>query len=318
MTMASQFSASRNPVAQKRLFVNYADSNQGNIPTSLITTDGLQMIILPYLAALRVSGTDAGQFLHNQLSQDILALNDGESTLACYCEPKGRVLALLLVYRHQQDYRVVMARELATTIVQRLQIYVMRAQVVIEPLAYPVAVTERTDDPAELAELLIQTNLLTARQAQICLLPADPPALDPDTALAEQWHYSELENGVAWLGTNSSGQFLPQMLGFDQIGAVNFKKGCYPGQEIVARSHYLGKVKRHPRRLLINQQNMCLEAMGKIKIHSAGETFDAVLVDSAQQIDGGTCLLAVTRMAPQQVATGLTVAGDYFDCIATM
>ena len=94
-----------------------------------IRQDTKPMITLDYLAPIHFSGADAGNFLHNQLSADVLALGDGESVFACYCEPKGRVLALMLVCRIDEGYRVIMSRALATAVIKRLRMYVMRSEV---------------------------------------------------------------------------------------------------------------------------------------------------------------------------------------------
>ncbi len=277
-------------------------------------TDDPQMILLPYLAAIRLGGEDAGQFLHDQLSADINGLDDAQTTLACYCEPKGRVLALLRVYRHGQDYIVVMARELVEAIVQRLKIYVLRADVRIEPLEDRVAGIDEPDIDKVQPGILIPVDGPPGKATDLLLLPADSEVAESSSALIGQWHYAELENGIAWLGIASSGQFLPQMLGFDQIGAVNYKKGCYPGQEIVARTHYLGKVKRHPRRLR-SRQTIQVRPMDKIVIHAGDERFDALVVDAAQRGDDGTRVLCVTRMDPPLTASGFSCDGRNYACM---
>ena len=92
------------------------------------------MVILPYLSTIRLSGQDAGDFLHNQVSADVLSLAHGDSTFACYCEPKGRVLALMLVCRVGDAFYAVMASSLVQSVVPRLKMYVMRSQVNIETL----------------------------------------------------------------------------------------------------------------------------------------------------------------------------------------
>ena len=92
------------------------------------------MILLPQLSAIRLDGKDAGGFLHNQVSADVLALKDGEATFACYCEPKGRVLALMLIGKSGESYHVLLNASLAAGIAARLKIYVMRANVGIEVL----------------------------------------------------------------------------------------------------------------------------------------------------------------------------------------
>src|SRR5690554_2966424 len=238
------------------------------------------MITLSYLSAIVFKGTDAGEFLHNQLSSDILGLQEGESTLACYCEPKGRVLGLMLVSRQPDGYYAILARSLRDAIVKRLRMYVLRAKVEIDILdGYGVAGTPTTN------VALATSSLDTPAVASISLpesattyLVAEKPAL-PDEAADKQdaWKHAELQRGLTWLGTDTSGEFLPQFLVFEQIGAVNYRKGCYPGQEIVARTHSLGKVKRPPR-LLCSRSLIGPNQMEKVSIHSGDETFDAVTV----------------------------------------
>ena len=102
------------------------------------------------------------------------------------------------------------------------------------------------------------------------------------------------------------------MLGFDQLGAVNFRKGCYPGQEIVARTHYLGKVKRHPR-LLNCKLPASPEPMDKISLISDGKAYDSVVADNVTGEDGSNCLLVVTRMEPDQRAEQIEFQGNTAD-----
>jgi len=255
------------------------------------------MITLSYLAAIHFKGTDAGDFLHNQLSSDILGLKEGESTLACYCEPKGRVLSLMLVSCQSDGYFVVLANSLRDAMVKRLQLYVLRAKVEIDVLeGYGVAGLDGGSDSAPESTPLATLQLPDSSNAYIV---AEISAL-PDAEVDKQdvWKHVELQRGVSWLGTDTSGEFLPQFLGFDQIGAVNYKKGCFPGQEIVARTHYLGKVKRHPR-LVCSQSLIGPNQMEKIHILSGDESYDAVTVDYAFDEAHGNCLFVVTRMDPE-------------------
>ena len=256
------------------------------------------MIELSYLSAVRFSGDDAGDFLHNQLSADIQGLTNGQSTLACYCEPKGRVLALMLVYRFDDDYFVIMSRSLVPTVAGRLKIYVMRSKVSIEILDECTVSALQAGDSQRSDTSIAAIPLPDSDQSLLLGNEKTPVA---DAALQAAWKVAELRRGITWLNPETSGQFLPQMLGFDQLGAVNFRKGCYPGQEIVARTHYLGKVKRHPRQLCTTAFVRPLR-MDKIQIHSGDQTYAAIVVDSAYKKDSEACLFVVTRMDPDLVA----------------
>ena len=265
------------------------------------------MLKLTHLSAILFSGADAGSFLHSQLSADVLGLANGDSTFACYCEPKGRVLALMLVQKFNEDYYVIMSSALATAVIGRLTIYRMRSKVVFDLLDGYTISGMQADDAPELA--LNESHAVPIPGSKQWLAVTSRDITTSSTiALQDEWRVSELSLGITWLNPETSGQFLPQMLGFEALGAVNFHKGCYPGQEIVARTHYLGKVKRHPRLLKCKLMN-CPKPMDKIKIFDDDQGYDAVIADGVIGADGNVCLLAVTRMDP-----GLTARNvEYLD-----
>ena len=258
------------------------------------------MITLPYLSAIQFSGADAGDFLHNQLSADVLGLEKGDSVFACYCEPKGRVLALFLVYRADNDYCVIMSGSLSVAVIQRLKMYVMRSKVDIEIL--DESFVSGFDDNEKPEILLRSPDTIPVPDSETWLVVSSRDiAPESNPSLQDEWKMAELKRGICWLSPESSGQFLPQMLGFDKLGAVNFRKGCYPGQEIVARTHYLGKVKRHPR-LLCTPNKVSPDTLDEIQIRDDGNVHKATIADYAQTENDGTCIFVITRMDPDLVA----------------
>ena len=266
------------------------------------------MINLPYLTAIHISGKDAGQFLHSQLSADVLGLSGGQTTFACYCEPKGRVLALMLVGRNNDDFYVILSRSLAASIVQRLKIYVMRAKVNIEILeACAISGLQPGEAdrnlPRHIAELPIP------RSSDSLLVTDNGASYETAPVLLDAWKFAELKRGILWLCTETSGQFLPQMLDFDRLGAVNFKKGCYPGQEIVARTHYLGKVKRHSR-LLSTSAMICADPLETIQVFNDEQPYDAIIADCSRREQGGSHLFVITRMNPDLPAEKIEYQGQ--------
>jgi folate-binding protein YgfZ len=266
------------------------------------------MVALAYLSVIRFSGTEAGDFLHNQLSADVLGLALGDSTFACYCEPKGRVLALLLVARIDDDYYVIMSRSLVAEVVDRLKIYVMRSKVVIEVLdKYTVTGLQAEGAAGTNPNSTIAIPVPASNNR--FLLTGNTEASDSDPEPAQTWKNSELHRGVTWLGPETSAQFLPQMLGFDQLGAVNYRKGCYPGQEIVARTHYLGKVKRHPRVLNIGA-SICPGPLEKIRIISDEQSYEAIVADCGRGKNDSAILFVVTRMDPDLAADHIEYEGN--------
>lgn len=247
---------------------------------------------LPYLAVARFSGEEACAFLQSQLSADIAALEPGMATFACYCTPKGQVLGLLRVQRTAQEYRVAGARGLLPGMLQRLKMFVFRTRVHFEA-----------------AEDLCVYGLGPGEYLfEEC---AEDGAAD-----VSAWKAAELQAGVAWLGAGSSEKFIPQMLGFDTIGAVSYSKGCYPGQEIVARAKYLGKVKRKPVHARVAGMPLP-EAGARLSVLRGGEWSDAVTVDAVQADDIGVQLMAVAPSEPAAPVTEIEYGGKSYRC-ATM
>lgn len=266
------------------------------------------MLKLRYLSVIRFSGTDAGNFLHGQLSADVLGLDSGASTFACYCEPKGRVLALMLVHRANEEYYVIMSAALAASVSQRLKLYVMRSNVSIELLVEQMVFGLYSDERPEPA-LTSTCEIRLAGSSQWLLVAPHDIVVDTNEGLQADWKISELQLGITWLNPATSGQFLPQWLGFEQLGAVNYRKGCYPGQEIVARTHYLGKVKRHPR-LLSSHLAIEPKPMEKIGLINDGQAYDGIVADCCSAKDGNVCLLVITRMEPDLITQQIEYLGS--------
>ncbi|MEJ2384811.1 MAG: hypothetical protein P8Y54_10485 [Xanthomonadales bacterium] len=247
---------------------------------------------IPYLSAARFSGDESGAFLQAQLTADILALEDGAATFACYCTPKGQVLGLLRVQRAGDGYLVAGHSGLLPGILQRLRMFVFRTRVEFGP----------------------------AEDLAVCGLPGPEYAFAPDGDAENDadaaWKAGELRAGIAWLGPGSTEKFIPQMLGFDTLDAVSFSKGCYPGQEIVARARYLGSVKRKP--LVVEAEGAIEPAPGdKLRLRRGAEWHDAVVVDSAPADSDRTVVFTVTRAVADEPADAIEFAGSRYRC-ATM
>jgi hypothetical protein len=250
------------------------------------------MIHLRYLSATRFSGPDAGSFLQAQLSADIAALEDGQSTFAAYCSPQGKVFGLLLIGRQKDNYVAIGSTQLLPSIVQRLRFYIFRSKVEIEPLDHMRVcglLPSQPDDPANPA---LAPGEMPMRYAIV----SEDAQNDEEN---ERWRHSELSHGLAWLDANTTEKFIPQMLGYDQIGAVSFTKGCYPGQEIVARAHYLGKVKRTPLLATIMGQPV-MESGSRVQIQYEAETVDGTLVDTAPEGTENTLMFIITRVEEEK------------------
>jgi folate-binding protein YgfZ len=162
-------------------------------------------------AQIVVTGTDAISFLQGQLTNDLRRLEREPRLLAAWCNPKGRVIALLRVARDADRLLLALPAELADAVVRRLTTFRFRARV----------------------------DFATEPAASRVLAGSD--AADFDLAA---WRRANLENGVAEIAAAQSEQFTPHMLNLDLLGALSLDKGCYTGQEIVARTHYRGATRR--------------------------------------------------------------------------
>ncbi len=220
---------------------------------------------LTHLGVISASGDDAENFLHNQLTNDVLGLGIGGAHLAGYCSPKGRLLATMLLWKDGGEILLALPRELLAATMKRLQMFVLRSKVKLEdasarlPLfgiattadagaAFPPAAWQRlpadggtlirVPDAGGLQRALWAGPVQAAPAAWLRHAAALPPAP------AALWRWTDILAGVPQVVEATREQFVPQMINFELVGGVNFRKGCYPGQEIVARSQYLGKLKR--------------------------------------------------------------------------
>ena len=233
--------------------------------------DGNFVTVLAHLGLIRVTGEDAANFLHNQLTNDVLQLGTDQVRLAGYCTPKGRLLASVWTWRANDAIVLALDAALQAAVQKRLQMYVLRAKVSLTDINAE-QVLLGLGGPAAGAllrqwfEVLPDAPFLTVDSAHGTLIrmadahgaprfqwmttPAQAMVLWPTLSAAlapvtdNQWWLGDIAAGIPQVTLATVEQFVPQMINFDLIGGVNFKKGCYPGQEIVARSQYLGKQKR--------------------------------------------------------------------------
>jgi folate-binding protein YgfZ len=165
------------------------------------------------LSTISVSGPDAIAFLQSQLTADLGRLDSDRWTAAAWCNPKGRALVVMQVLRQEDAVILSMPEPLAGAIYDRLNMYRIGRKVTISAHAdVPPGSTGHPDE-----------------------------AIIPQSAQEKrQWLSSEIDRGMPWLLPETADRFLPQMLGLERLGGLSFRKGCYPGQEIIARVHYPG------------------------------------------------------------------------------
>ncbi|MBK7059548.1 MAG: folate-binding protein YgfZ [Rubrivivax sp.] len=215
---------------------------------------------------IRAAGADARSFLQGQLTQDVLHLPPGQARLAGYCSPKGRLLASFVVWPQADDQLLLAcSADLLPAVLKRLSMYVLRAQcklsdasaeLVLWGAVGPTAVQALGDSTIsawQLAKadgdqtvLRLPDALVDGLPVPRCLVCAPLTAVAPVGPVLDPaaWLALEARSGVPRIVAATSEQFVPQMINLELVGGVDFQKGCYPGQEVVARSQYRGTLKR--------------------------------------------------------------------------
>ncbi len=220
------------------------------------------------LAVLTVTGNDAEQFLQGQTTCNIRDVSETQSSIGAFCTAKGRTISTFLIGKRQQSFLLVVPAELLPVVKKKLQLYVLRSDVHLNDSSdsYSLFGFIRTNSVAEnplvpeqpLAALpvndgtVISLPTITAAPRCLAILPAntaigiwkDYAAQGMQTGNSSEWRTLDILSGIPWLNLLTTEQFIPQMLNLDQLGGISLNKGCYTGQEIVARTHYLGKAKR--------------------------------------------------------------------------
>jgi len=225
---------------------------------------------LPQFGVIDVAGDDAATFLHSQLTNDIEHLDAASARLSGYCSAKGRLLASLLAWRAGHGVQLLVSKDVQAAVQKRLSMFVLRAKAKLTDAsdtlavvgfagdvrdalsgifdALPDGVHVKVDGPAG---ALIRVPDAAGRKrylwigpraevdARLAALGGKLPAVSPAV-----WDWLDVRAGEPRITQPAVEQFVPQMVNFDVIGAVNFRKGCYPGQEVVARSQYRGTIKR--------------------------------------------------------------------------
>ena len=205
---------------------------------------------LEHYGLLRAAGDDARAFLHAQLTNDLLNLPPGQARYAGWCSAKGRLLATFLVVPHADGFLLQLSRDLVPVVLKRLSMFILRSKVKLADASsqwtqygvwgpdagVSLAVSER--DGA------ISVGIDAGRR----LVLASEGLLSP-TASADDWLLAEVRAGRPLIEQPTQDQFVPQMVNLELAGGVDFHKGCYPGQEVVARAQYRGAVKRRMYRL---------------------------------------------------------------------
>jgi len=261
------------------------------------------------LGVLRFQGPDTRAFLQGQLSNDLSALRPETLLRAGLHNPQGRTLALLaLAATGADEVLAVLPRALLASVAATLKRYVLRAKVRIDDVSgdFSIFGASTAAAPAERTSTPESAGTFLAGYAQdrgLLLLPSADPAPFGEARSPGDWRALDIASGLPQIYASTAGQFVAQMLNLDCIGAISFSKGCYTGQEVIARAHYRGRVKRRMQRFL--SESAAQLAPGDHGQLADGRSFR--VVEAITRADGRCEFLAV---APLEVAAELESGGE--------
>jgi tRNA-modifying protein YgfZ len=288
------------------LAVDFGDDDSNT--ESNIASDKNIIMDLSQFDVLAISGEDASAFLHSQFCSDVAALAQNEVQTSAWCNIKGRVIASFLLYRASDCYYLLLEKEITEKLQKRLQMFVLRSRVSIvrksdqmqcigirgeivhkDLQQYRTNTDESGIEVLGLRDAIPRSILLcTSVQARPLWLALAKNAL---AIGSKYWSLLDIRAGIAWIGGSGSEEFLPQSLNLDLTGGLSFNKGCYPGQEIVARMHFRGKLKQ---RLFLLQASIDEAPAVTSKLHVADRSqYIGMVVNSFLQ-QNNRCLILAT------------------------
>jgi folate-binding protein YgfZ len=274
---------------------------------------------LPHLGVIAVQGEDAASFLQGQLTQDFALLDPSHARLAAYCTAKGRMLASFVgLKRADGEILLVVSRDILAPVHKRLSMFVLRAKARLRDasaefdlhgLVGSAALSAGTREPWSRTGQDEATAIgLYPAQGQaraLRLARAGSPAPEAPPLEHALWLWSEVRSGVATISAPVVEAFVPQMLNYESVGGVNFKKGCYPGQEVVARSQFRGTLKR---RAYLAHSGSALQAGQEIFHESDPEQPCGLVAQAAAAPQGGWDAIVSIQIAAA-AGGALTVGG---------
>jgi folate-binding protein YgfZ len=286
-----------------------------------VALSGLVFADLEYLGVIAAHGPDAGTFLQSQLGNDVRELTGHGSQLSSFCTPKGRMLGLMRIFQQDDTYYLRLPADSLEAVLQRLRMFVMRASVTLEDvsenfLRIGVSGTDAADEISaaagacpEAVNGVIRTGKLTvlrvpgirpryevfASSLQAAKTFWDAMNVRGAPVGEPAWRLLEIEAGIPAIFAATAEMFVPQMVNLQLLHGVSFKKGCYPGQEIVARMQYLGTLKRRMYLGIIRQD---VPASPGDALFPAGDDAQPIgrIVDAQPHPDGGQLALAVLQI----------------------
>jgi hypothetical protein len=278
---------------------------------------------LSFLSLIDVQGADAADFLQGQLSNDIFKLDEAHSQLSAYCNPKGRILSIFRVIRRDHGFMLLLPAELRERVLQRLSMYVLRAKVTLQhdQRLIQIGISGPTASAIlnkHVGPVPTVNGCVSHDSVRLLGIPGPYPrylaladttsaqtlwnaALEATPVGMTAWSWLDIMAGLPTIYSQTYETFMPQMVNLDLLGGISFDKGCYSGQEIIARLHYLGKLKQRMFRAHVSAERPPAPA-DPIHIPVADTQAVGHVVDAKPSPRGGCDLLAVINLEAMESA----------------
>lgn len=327
-TDTAQPHVERDPISMNSQWKNFLESrsaridNEDNVrfPDAPVEAE-CALVDLSHLGLLAVSGSEAASFLQGQLTNDIQGLSGNRSQLAGHCSPKGRMLASFRVFKTDDTFYLQLPRARVDAVVKRLRMYLLRSKAAVEDASDRFVAIGIAGDcaPSSLASRLEaipdrDNGVTRSGETIVIRVPGPAPrfeilgpatpvqalwdglATDASVANADYWSLLNIRAGIPSVFPQTSEAFVPQMANLQILDGVSFKKGCYTGQEVVARMQYLGKLKRRMYRAQVSTDRPPLPGDELHRPSSSPEKAAGKIVDARINGNGDYELLAVVEI----------------------
>lgn len=289
---------------------------------------------LAHQSLIKVSGEEAFSFLQGQLSNDLSQVTEHQGQLTSYCEPQGKVLAILTVFKHDDCFYLNFEGSLTETVFKRLTLFKMRANVTLENLSNEWVQIGYAGEFADLdVQRLLSTKIKQTYEVQTlqsdglseiiavkmpgpyhcyqffgpleqCQLLWKKLKQNGEYTNAQDWSLIQIVSGQPSVNQSTTNQFIAQFLNLDKLNAINFKKGCFPGQEPIAKMHYRGKVTKRMLRVRFEEVTHFKPGETFKLMDEADRNYKFTTIMAAEDIIKGTICLAVTTLKPLETAQG--------------
>ena len=311
------FLEQQNATLDENRVMDFGDSNKERQATA----SGHVIADLSHYGLISAEGEEARDFLQNQFSNDMRLVSDSESQISAYCSPKGRMMAAFRIFQRGETFYLRLPRAILEPTLKRLRMFILRSKVTLEDasdelVSIGFAGPEAQQRLGEILDKVPSTpNALVENNGLMVIRLPDPlPRFEihgePDPVIglwrrlarqatpvgADCWSWLDIQAGIPEVLPETVEAFVPQMVNLEALDGISYKKGCYPGQEVVARMHYLGKLKRRMYRAHVSTDTV--PSPGD-NLYSPAETDQSVgkVVEAQPNPNGGVDLLAVIQIA---------------------